>query len=237
MMNKRKILIFSGAGVSAESGIATFRSSKDSLWNNHRVEDVASVSGWNKDPQSVLDFYNHRRAECILAKPNNGHYVIKQLEDNYDVTIATQNVDDLHERAGSTNILHLHGELLKSRSLNNNVIEECLVDLTIADNKRPHIVWFGEELDTDILNAAKAAADDVDVCIIVGTSMKVWPANILPFLTKHTCLIYYVDPSDIDFNIPTHRKPYFYHIQKPASTGMIDVMNDIDDIFNNKYNG
>lgn len=231
MNKRRKILVFSGAGISAESGIATFRDAKESLWNNHKVEEVASIEGFQKNPQLVLDFYNHRRREILNASPNEGHHVIKSLEKDFDVIVVTQNVDDLHERAGSKDILHLHGEILKSQSLIDGTINDCLVDITIEDQKRPSIVWFGEGLDQNTLDKAKEAADDADVCIIVGTSMMVWPANTLPFLTKHTCLIYFVNPAEIDFHIPSHRKPYFTHIQDKGTTGLQTCMDDIINTF------
>lgn len=230
-MKKLKILVFSGAGIDKESGIQTFRDSKDGLWNNYKIEDVASVEGWKENPQVVLDFYNARRTEILNAQPNQAHYSVADLSKHHDVTIVTQNVSDLHERAGSTNIIHLHGEILKSRCLEEDTIHECRTDITLEDKKRPHIVWFGEGLDHDLLEKAKDIAGDVDVCIVVGTSMKVFPAATLPFLTKHTCLIYYVDPGDIDFYIPMHRKPYFYHIKENASTGIDNVVEDIIETF------
>ena len=231
MNKKRKILVFTGAGVSAESGISTFRSGDDSLWNNYKVEDVASIEGWNRNRKLVLDFYNDRRKELLNTEPNESHKVIKQLESCFDVTVVTQNIDSLHEKAGSTNILHLHGELLKKKSLTDGSISDYLEDIKVGDGYRPYVTWFGEALDSDITDKAKEVASDVDVCIIVGTSMKVWPANILPFLTKHTCLIYYLDPSDINFDIPTSRKPYFYHFKENSSTGMKKVMDDILETF------
>jgi len=228
---KRKILIFSGAGIDKESGIQTFRDSKDSLWNNHKIEEVASIEAWGKNPQLVLDFYNHRRREVLKAEPNRAHYLLADLENEYDVVIVTQNVSNLHERAGSSKIYHLHGELLKSRSLEDDSIHNCVEDLKLEDNKRPHIVWFGEGLDTDILSKVNDEASDADICLIIGTSMKVFPANTIPFLTKHTCMIYYVDPSDIDFYIQKHRLPYFQHIKDIATIGVGKAIDEFKDLF------
>ena len=235
---KRKVLVFSGAGVSKESGIETFRGNNNSLWNNFRVEDVATISGWRKDPQQVVDFYNYRRSEMDGVKPNPAHFLISQLENDFDVTLVTQNVDDLHEKAGSTNIIHLHGELSKLRSeLNEDTKKPFTEDLKLGDlcpeggQWRPDIVWFGEDLDFQKMEMTKQAAKESDVCIIVGTSMQVAPANGIPWLTKETALIYYVDPSDINFYIPEYRRGFFYHIQKPASEGMKEVVKDLEEIY------
>lgn len=240
-MDKKKILIFTGAGVSAESGIKTFRDSVDGLWYNFDVKEVASIDGWKKDREKVLDFYNKRRSEVKSVSPNKAHQTIAALEKYFDVTIVTQNVDNLHERAGSTNIIHLHGELNKVRStFNDQLVYEWEGDLVIGDKcaegsqLRPNIVWFGEELDKGNLLASKRAAEEADVCIVVGTSMQVSPANAIPFLTKDTALIYYVDPSEVDFHISNYRRPFFYHINEPASTGMDKVYTDLLEIFKNE---
>lgn len=235
---KRKVLIFTGAGVSAESGVKTFRDHKEGYWNNFKIEEVATIDAWNSNPQPMIDFYNWRRNEMLGVIPNVGHIVIAELEKYFDVTVSTQNVDSLHEKAGSTNIIHLHGELSKLRSEYNcnNVIpfdhdlklgEVCLE----GGQYRPDIVWFGENLDFMKMHNTKVAAEEADVCVIVGTSMRVSPANMIPWQTKETCIIYYVDPSEIDFVIPKQRRPFFYHIKKIASEGMIDVKNDLEEIF------
>ena len=234
---KKKILVFTGAGVSEESGIATFRSGSDGLWYNYRPEDVATMDGWRKNRERVLDFYNMRRAEIKTKEPNLAHKIITDLENDFDITVITQNIDNLHERAGSTNVVHLHGEITKVRStLDPTLIYDWTEDCNIGDKcekgsqLRPHIVWFGENLNPKFIERAEEAAYECDVCVIVGTSMKVSPANQIPFLTKEKTLIYYVDPSDVDFYIPEFRKEYFKHIKEPASTGMQKVMNDLKSV-------
>lgn len=230
----KKILVFTGAGVSEESGVATFRTGADGLWYNHKVEDVATPDGWRRDREKVLNFYNMRRAQLKSVDPNLAHQIIADLEKDFDVTVITQNVDNLHERAGSTNVVHLHGELTKVRStLDSTLIYDWTEDCNIGDKcergsqLRPHIVWFGEDLNPKFIQRAEEAAYECDVCVIVGTSMKVSPANQIPFLTKENTLIYYVDPSDVDFYIPEFRKSYFTHIQDVASTGMDKVKADL----------
>ena len=239
-MSKKKILVFTGAGISAESGIKTFRDSQSGLWYNFDIEEVASIDGWRKDKAKVLDFYNQRRNEVRSAHPNKAHDFIAKLEENFDVTVVTQNVDDLHERAGSTNVIHLHGELNKMRSTyDESIVLDCPGDINLGDRcpkgsqLRPHIVWFGEMLDKGNLLASRNAADDADVCIIVGTSMQVAPANTIPFLTQQTSLIYYIDPGDADFHVPSSRKGFFYHINESATTGTEKVYNELIDIFIN----
>lgn len=236
-MEKKKILIFSGAGVSKESGIETFRDSKDSLWNNYKIEDVATIDAWRKNRSLVLDFYNQRRAQLKDVHPNLAHQIIADLEKEYDVTLVTQNVDNLHERAGSKNIIHLHGELTKSRSTFPGSTESyyCPGDINLGDKcprgaqLRPHIVWFGEGLDPMNIKNAETAAEKCDICIIVGTSMQVFPANQIPFLTKEDCIIFYVDPSEKDFYVPEFRNGFFHHIKEPATTGMQKILNILKD--------
>ncbi len=226
---KKKVLVFTGAGVSAESGIQTFRKYGDSLWENENIEDVATPKGWNKDKSKVLDFYNKRRRQLKDVTTNNAHDVISTLEEWFDVLVVTQNVDDLHERAGSSNILHLHGELLKSRStLDKSLVYDCINDINIGDKcekgsqLRPHIIWFGEFLDEDVLFDAKAYAKECDYCLIVGTSMQVSPANLIPSLVKSTTPVYYIDPGEADFDFYIRN---FKHIKEPATTGMEKIMN------------
>lgn len=237
-MKKPKILVFSGAGISKESGIETFRGSSGSLWNNFDVNKVANINAWKNNKQEVIDFYNLRRNEADKCLPNSAHLIIAELEDHFDIHIATQNVDLLHEKAGSTDIIHLHGELNKLRSENDrNLISEWKEDLKIGDlaedghQLRPHIIFFGEDLCSDDIANVKEAAKDVDVCIIIGTSMQVQPANGIPFLTPETALIYYVDPGDVDFYIPTFRKYFFTHIQEDATKGMEILKKELFDIF------
>jgi NAD-dependent deacetylase len=229
-MERKKIMVFSGAGVSKESGIETFRDSSESLWNNHKIEDVATPEGWRKDKELVLNFYNARRSQLKEVEPNDAHYLLAKLEENFDVTIVTQNVDNLHERAGSNNVIHLHGDLTKSRStLDSKLVYDCDGDINIGDKcekgsqLRPHIIWFNEQLDPKLMVAASQAAVDCDICIIVGTSMAVYPASSIPFLTKEDCLIFYVDPGEKDFYVAEFRELFFKHIQKNATVGIKEV--------------
>ena len=229
----KKILIFTGAGASKESGIETFRDSKDSLWNNHKIEDVATIDAWRKNRSLVLDFYNQRRAQLKDVEPNLAHKLIADLEKCFEVTLVTQNVDNLHERAGSKNVIHLHGELTKSSSTfpGSTEMYDCPGDINIGDKcprgaqLRPAIIWFGENLDAKNIVMAEDAAIKCDICIIVGTSMQVFPANQIPFLTKEDCIIFYVDPSEKDFYVPEFRKEFFHHIKEPATTGMQTLIN------------
>lgn len=199
MQNKKNIVILTGAGISAESGIKTFRDS-DGLWENHRIEDVATFDAWQRNCELVLDFYNQRRRQLLTCAPNEAHKLLVKLEEKYHVQIITQNVDDLHERAGSTNVLHLHGELLKVRStLDENLIYEWHTDLNIGDkcNKgaqlRPHIVWFGEQV--PMMEAAGKIAVKADIFIVVGTSLVVYPAAGLVHYTDFTVPKYVIDPN------------------------------------------
>lgn len=193
-----KIAVLTGAGVSAESGIKTFRDS-DGLWEGHDVMEVASPEGFERNPAVVLDFYNQRRRQLLTVEPNAAHIALAELEKIHDVTIITQNVDDLHERAGSTNVIHLHGELLKVRS----TFDEALVldwkeDLNLGhfcENNhqlRPHIVWFGEMV--PMIEVAAEVVEKADAVIIVGTSMQVYPAAGLVQYAKTDAHIYFVDP-------------------------------------------
>lgn len=236
-MKDIKILIFTGAGVSAESGVETFRTDTNGLWLNHKVEDIATPDGWKKDREKVLNFYNERRRQLKSVKPNLAHEIITKLEKEFDVTVITQNVDDLHERAGSKNVIHLHGELTKVRStLDTNLVYDWLEDCNIGDKcekgsqLRPHVVWFFEELDHKITKSASEIASQVDVCIIVGTSMNVAPANMIPHLTKEKCLLYYVDPSD-NWEVPKSRQSFYTHIKERATIGMGKVRNELIEIF------
>lgn len=194
-----RIVVLTGAGVSAESGIATFRDS-NGLWENHRVEDVASPEGFARNPELVLEFYNQRRAQLHSVVPNDGHHHIAALEQDYQVTVVTQNIDDLHERAGSNNIIHLHGELLKARPV--DTTDEAIDwagDIKLGDvdargvQLRPHIVWFGEEVPN--LYRAVGMVERADLIIIVGTSMQVYPAAGLVGYAKPEAPIIYVDPN------------------------------------------
>lgn len=221
---KKKLVVLTGAGISAESGIKTFRDS-DGLWEGHNVLDVATPEGWHKNPALVLDFYNQRRKQLKEVTPNAAHYILAELELDFDVQIITQNVDDLHERAGSTNVLHLHGELLKVRStVNPNYILDWTEDLNFGDfdkNKqqlRPHIVWFGEEVPA--LEEAVELTEIADYFAVIGTSLQVYPAAGLIDFTRATTPVFYIDPKPI--TIPNLRNP-LHVIPEVASVGMQEL--------------
>ncbi|PKP24619.1 MAG: NAD-dependent protein deacylase [Bacteroidetes bacterium HGW-Bacteroidetes-2] len=197
----KNVIVLTGAGISAESGISTFRDA-GGLWEGHNVMEVASPEGWKKNPALVLDFYNKRRAQLLQVNPNAAHSALEDLEKKYEVQIITQNIDDLHERAGSSNVLHLHGELFKVRStLDENLILDWKTDLVLGDfckhNKqlRPHIVWFGEEVPN--LDYAIEITKNADIFIIIGTSLQVYPAASLLHFTKPEIPIYYIDPEPV----------------------------------------
>ena len=198
-MNKKNIVVLTGAGISAESGIKTFRDS-DGLWENHRIEDVATFDAWRRNKELVLDFYNQRRRQLQECEPNEAHKLLVTLEEKFNVHIITQNVDDLHERAGSKNILHLHGELLKVRStLDEHLVYEWKQDLKVGDKcgkgaqLRPHIVWFGEQV--PMIEVAGKIASQADIFIVIGTSLVVYPAAGLVHYTDYTVPKYVVDPN------------------------------------------
>ena len=224
----KKITVLTGAGVSAESGVSTFRDS-DGLWENHKVEDVASIEGWYRNPSVVLDFYNARRAQLADVRPNAAHRAIAELENEYKVTVVTQNVDNLHERAGSTRVIHLHGELTKVRPENccnerDGFSEETVFDIgtdsivigDLAPNGaqlRPHIVWFGEAVPK--IDQAIDAVEAADILLIVGTSLQVYPAAGLYRFAKAGTPIYIIDPKDVAV-----RDGRLTHIREVATKGM-----------------
>lgn len=228
-MMKKKLTVLSGAGVSVESGISTFRD-KNGLWDNFKVEDVASIEGWYRNPAVVLDFYNVRRAQLNTVRPNAAHFSLAELEKDYDVTIVTQNVDNLHERAGSTRIIHLHGELTKVRPENccndaDGFSEETVFDIGVepinvgdlAPNGaqlRPHIVWFGEAVPK--IEAAMDAVEAADILLIIGTSLQVYPAAGLYRFAKADTPIYIIDPKDVPV-----KDGRVIHIKEKATTGMV----------------
>jgi len=228
MMKKKKMVVLTGAGVSAESGISTFRDA-DGLWENHKVEDVASIEGWYRNPGLVLDFYNERRAQLASVRPNPAHQAIAQLEDEYDIIVVTQNVDNLHERAGSTRVIHLHGELTKVRPENccndrDGYSEETVFDIgteaihlgDMAPNGaqlRPHIVWFGEAVPK--IEPAIDAVEAADILLIVGTSLQVYPAAGLYRYAKTGTPVYIIDPKDVPV-----RDSRITHIKDVATKGM-----------------
>lgn len=201
---KKKIVILTGAGMSAESGIATFRDS-NGLWDNYNVEDVASIDGFIRNPSLVLEFYNHRRKESSNAKPNKGHTLLAELENKYDIEIITQNVDNLHEKAGSKKVLHLHGELMKYRSVKDSskiyeftpeYNEIKLGDVDAKGNQlRPHIVWFGEAV--PMIEPAVDIVQTADIFVVIGTSLNVYPAAGLVDYVKPNVPIYLIDPKEV----------------------------------------
>ena len=198
---KKKLVILTGAGISAESGIKTFRDA-DGLWEGHDVMEVASPQGWYKNKELVLDFYNQRRRQLQHVVPNLGHQTLAELEADFDVHIITQNVDNLHEKAGSTKVLHLHGELLKVRStVNENHILDWTSDLNIGDvdydgnQLRPHIVWFGEAVPA--LDEAIEITQQSDYFAVIGTSLQVYPAAGLIHYTHRNVSVFYIDPKPI----------------------------------------
>jgi NAD-dependent deacetylase len=219
---KKHLVVLTGAGMSAESGIKTFRDA-DGLWEGHDVMEVATPEGFAKNPELVLEFYNQRRRQLFEVEPNPAHLALADFEKDYTVTIITQNVDDLHERAGSTNITHLHGELLKARStFDDTAILEWKTDINLGDlckkghQLRPHIVWFGEEV--PMIAHAMRICETADILVIIGTSMQVYPAaGLMHHVPEHTP-VYYIDP-----------KPAFIKSQQltviaePASTGILKL--------------
>ena len=222
----KKIIVLSGAGISAESGLKTFRDS-NGLWEGHDVMEVASPEGWFKNRALVLDFYNQRRRQLKTVKPNAAHQALVDLEKQFDVHIITQNVDDLHERAGSTKVLHLHGELLKARSTADEELvldwheDICEGDLCAKGSQlRPHIVWFGELV--PLLEPAIELTAKADYIIIVGTSMQVYPAASLINYAKPEAAIYFIDPHP---NITSQRN--LKVISEKASKGIPIVVEEL----------
>ena len=221
---KKKLVVLTGAGISAESGIKTFRDS-DGLWEGHDVMEVATPEGWHKNQELVLDFYNKRRQQLKQVQPNLGHQILAELEKDFDVYIITQNVDDLHERAGSIKVLHLHGELLKVRSVRNrNLILDWTEDLLTGDldenghQLRPHIVWFGEEVPA--LEEAIDITETADYFAVIGTSLQVYPAAGLISYAPATTPVFYIDPKPI--SIPNIRNKVEV-ITKTATGGVAEM--------------
>ena len=221
---KKKIVILTGAGISAESGIKTFRDA-DGLWEGHDVMEVASPQGWNKDRSLVLDFYNQRRAQLHTVVPNEAHKALAELEKKYEVCIITQNVDDLHERGGSSRVVHLHGELKKVRStVDPDLVYDWETDVNIGDKcergsqLRPHIVWFGEAV--PLIEVSAQICQIADIFIIVGTSMQVYPAAGLVNYVDDDVPKFFIDPKPATVNVPNLRV-----IEDKASTGVRHVVN------------
>ena len=227
MKGKKKIAVLTGAGVSAESGISTFRDN-GGLWDKYDPQVVASIDGWYRNRKLVLDFYNDRRAQLKDARPNAAHLAIAALEKDYDVTVITQNVDNLHERAGSTRIIHLHGELTKVRPeygeydrtfSEKEVFDIGYTEIHLGDKApngsqlRPHIVWFGESV--PMIEKAIEAVQDADILLIVGTSLQVYPAAGLYRYANWSTPVYVIDPNDLMV-----RDSRLTHIKEPATKGM-----------------
>ena len=216
---KQHLVVLTGAGISAESGLRTFRDN-NGLWEEYSIYDVATPEAWDSNPKLVLKFYNQRRQQLLKAEPNTAHAMLKELEDSFFVSIITQNIDDLHERAGSTNVLHLHGELKKARSTvnPNSIVTLKGWQLNWGDlcpegsQLRPHVVWFGE--DVPMMVKASKIASQADIMLIVGTSLNVYPAASLVHFVNPGTPLYVVDPNPIQISGPVN------HIQEKATTGM-----------------
>jgi NAD-dependent deacetylase len=221
VVKKIKIVVFSGAGMSAESGIKTFRDT-DGLWEEYKIEDVATFDAWRRNKNLVLDFYNQRRKQVMEAQPNQGHVLVASLQKEYDVHVITQNIDDLHERAGSKKVLHLHGEIMKGRSTVNSNLIIPLTSWEIKDGDRcsqgsqirPHIVWFGEAVPE--MDNATNIAEQADVFITIGTSLNVYPAANLINVIDADIPKYLIDPGT--FNLDYIKN--LTHIKTNAVEGM-----------------
>lgn len=229
MKDKKIVVVLTGAGISAESGIKTFRDA-DGLWEGHDVMEVASPQGWQRNKELVLEFYNQRRAQLKTVQPNNAHKALAELEKKYEVHIITQNVDDLHERGGSKNVLHLHGELKKVRStVDSSLIYDCENDIKVGDKcekgsqLRPHIVWFGEAV--PLIEVAADLCAMADIFIVVGTSMQVYPAAGLIHYVGSKVPKYFIDPKPSVGAVSNLKI-----IADKASTGVRTV---VDELLNN----
>jgi len=226
----KKIVVLTGAGISAESGIKTFRDS-GGLWEEHDVMDVASIDGWHRNKELVLNFYNERRKQLDTVEPNAAHKALAELEKTYEVIIVTQNVDDLHERGGSSNIIHLHGELKKVRSVvHDHLIYDCDKDIKLGDTckqgtqLRPHIVWFGEAV--PMLEPAAIAVSEADIILVVGTSMQVYPAASLVGYAPPYCPVYYIDPHPtVNYELSSRKNLTI--IEEKATVGVPKVLEEL----------
>ncbi|MEM6318125.1 MAG: NAD-dependent deacylase [Bacteroidota bacterium] len=226
----QKVVVLTGAGISAESGIKTFRDA-DGLWENHDVMEVASPQGWEKNRALVLRFYNDRRNQLKEVAPNAAHKALAELEAKYKVVVVTQNVDNLHERGGSTNIIHLHGELTKMRSvMDDTVIFDCKKDIQVGDKApdgyqlRPHIVWFGEMV--PMLEKAAAEVISADIVLVVGSSMQVYPAAGLVEYAKEGIPVYYIDPKPT-INYELQQRKNLKVLAEKATTGVRKVVDEL----------
>lgn len=223
----KHIVVLTGAGISAESGLKTFRDS-DGLWMGHNIEDVATPRAYKSNPQLVLDFYNMRRKDVAAANPNTAHFGLVKLEEKYRVTIVTQNIDDLHERAGSTNIIHLHGEIFKMRSdKNENLVSEIRGDIKLGDTAmdgaqfRPHIVWFEEPV--PMIEDAALVMESADIFILIGTSLQVYPAAGLLHYVPETAVKYIIDKKIP----PTGKFKNLKLIEQSATEGIEILLNEL----------
>jgi NAD-dependent deacetylase len=223
-----KVAVLTGSGISRESGLKTFRD-MDGYWREYRVEEIASLEAWDRDPEMVLEFYNMRREQLFKVTPNAAHHALKKLEEKYDTVIITQNVDDLHERAGSRNIIHLHGELKKARS---TIDPAYIVELKTPVLKsgdlcpkggqlRPHIVWFGEPV--PMINKAAQIIAESDILIIIGTSLFVYPAASLVHYKKKSVPVYLIDPGEFPFL----QQEDITHIRKNATIGVPELVTQL----------
>lgn len=220
----KTLVVLTGAGMSADSGLATFRDS-GGLWEGYDIEDVASLAGWKNDPERVLDFYNRRRSQAANAFPNKGHITLARLEDYFDVQIITQNVDDLHEKAGSGSVLHLHGKLREARSTKNpdNVIDIGIREIQIGDKAedggqlRPNVVWFGEPVPN--IEPAAQIVSNADIFVIIGTSLVVYPAAGLIDYSQQVIPKFIIDPADLGMSIGSG----WTHIKKTAEEGVPEL--------------
>lgn len=228
---KKKVVILTGAGISQESGIKTFRDS-GGLWETHKVQDVASPQGWTANPELVLQFYNERRRQLETVEPNEGHKQLVKLEEKYDVYIITQNIDNLHERAGSSQIVHLHGELTQAKSSGKGTVVKDIgyEDIKIGDlceegfQMRPNIVWFGEMV--PMIHTAEGLAFDADIFVIIGTSLEVYPAAGLIRHVKSEVPVYVIDPNVVSLKGIGWRlrQDHTTIIKKGASEGITEMV-------------
>lgn len=223
-MKKKKLVVLTGAGISAESGLKTFRDT-DGLWEGYDIEEVATPRGWRKNPELVLEFYNMRRKNVADAKPNAAHYGLASLEKDFDVHIITQNIDDLHERAGSTKVLHLHGEIFKMRSeKNDKLVYDIRDDIKLGDTAadgaqlRPNIVWFEEAV--PMIEPASVLAGDAKIFVVVGTSLAVYPAaGLVNYAARD------IPKFIVDKKIPYTSSLYdIVAIEKPATEGVAELI-------------
>jgi NAD-dependent deacetylase len=224
MPPKPRLVILTGAGISAESGLQTFRDA-DGLWEGHQIEDVATPGAWSRNPGLVLEFYNHRRRGVLAAQPNEAHVGLVRLEERFDVTIITQNIDDLHERAGSSNVLHLHGEIGKMRSeRDERLVYPIAGEINLGDTAedgaqlRPHIVWFGEPV--PLIEDAAIRVQQADSLVVIGTSLVVYPAAGLVDIAPHHAKLFVIDKK-IPYAASLRGATV---IEKPASEGVAELV-------------